>query len=102
MEYVVSVLYEDTFMEFFVKAVFWTSSFEEIQPKLADIIYQVEKEIEEKLLLEEAEKKENVIIKIFRLLPNGEAEVVDHKIVIERHGFKYLIKEKDYDTKSCY
>ena len=94
MEYVVSVFYEDTFMEFFIKAVFWTSSFEEIQPKLAQVIDQVEKEIEASLLLEEGEKKENVIIKIFRLLPNGEAEVVNHKIVVERYGFKYLIKEK--------
>ena len=49
MEYVVSVFYEDTFMEFFIKAVFWTSSFEEIKPKLVQTVDQVEKEIEEKI-----------------------------------------------------
>ena len=96
-KYLVSVLYEDTFTELFIKAVFWTSSFEEIKPKLVQTVDQVEKEIEEKLLLEEAEKKEALIINVFRLLPNGEAEVVDHNFVVdfvaERGGFKYSIKE---------
>jgi len=79
MKYVVSVLYQDTFMEYHAKEVFWTSSFEEIEPKLVQVIDQVEKEIEASLLLEEGEEKESIIIKIFRLLPNGEAEVVNHK-----------------------
>ena len=96
-KYLVSVLYEDTFMELFIKAVFWTSCFEEIKPKLVQTVDQVEKEIEEKLLLEEAEKKEALIINVFRLLPNGEAEVVDHNFVVDfvvvERGFKYSIKE---------
>lgn len=78
-KYVVSVLYQDTFMEYHAKAVFWTSSFEEIEPKLVQTVDQVEKQIEENLLLEEGEEKESLIINVFRLLPNGEAEVVDHK-----------------------
>ena len=78
-KYVVSVLYQDTFMEYHAKAVFWNSSFEEIEPKLVQTVDQVEKQIEENLLLEEGEEKESLIINVFRLLPNGEAEVVDHK-----------------------
>jgi len=66
-------------MEYHAKAVFWTSSFEEIEPKLVQTVDQVEKQIEENLLLEEGEEKESLIINVFRLLPNGEAEVVDHK-----------------------
>ena len=78
-KYVVSVLYQDTFMEYHAKAVFLTSCFYEIEPKLVQVVHQVEKEIEENLLLEEGEEKESLIINVFRLFPNGEAEVVDHK-----------------------
>ena len=76
MKYAVSVLYQDTFMEYHAKKVFWTSSFEEIEPKLTQVIDQVEKEIEASLLLEEGEEKESIIIKIFRYSRTGKRRLL--------------------------